>query len=76
MTQISDAKKRYDEIPIPEELSDVVRSAIDYSAVRKKKNPETAELQDRKESTGSCGSAGRCVYSGTEYQYGFCGEHE
>lgn len=37
MTQISDAKKRYDEIPIPEELSDVVRSAIDYSAVRKKK---------------------------------------
>ncbi len=37
MTQISDAKKRYDEIPIPEELSGVVRSAIDYSTVRKKK---------------------------------------
>lgn len=37
MNQMAEAKKKYDEIPIPEELAGVVQNAIDYSAGRKKK---------------------------------------
>ena len=44
MTQLADAKMKYDRIPIPEELSEVVQTAVDYSEERRRKQKKRKKI--------------------------------
>ena len=76
MSQLNDSKKRYDEIPIPEELSARVQEAIEQSE-KKRAQGSRAESQKRfeKRDDGSRGCGG-CVYHCVKYQHGVCQERK
>ena len=74
MSQLNDSKKRYDEIPIPEELSARVQEAIEQSE-KKRADERRAAALNRKRDDGSRGCGG-CVYHCVKYQHGVCQERK
>ena len=75
MNRMEDAKKKYDEVPIPEELSERIQWEVQKADSRRRK-PEAEETSVwLAEGACSCGRGHGCFRNGFEYQYGICPEH-
>lgn len=57
MNQLEDAKKKYDDIPIPKELSKRVQEAIEYSEEMRQKKEKVIQMKRRRIAGRSLGTA-------------------
>ena len=73
MRQIEDARKRYEEIPIPAELSGRVRAAIVRSEEKNTNGQDTQKTQDMGNMCRYGSSPCTGIYYGVKHKHSFCG---